>query len=88
MEESLNRRGRLGGIASASKLIIIVSLRCQAKLAGDFNFFSSYMSQPKTQLETFAAWAGQDSGESELPLSGCGDFIDLDVILNRHLLLP
>ncbi|ORY74032.1 D-galacturonic acid reductase [Leucosporidium creatinivorum] len=33
----------------------------KAKLIGDFTFFSSYMSQPKTQLETFAAWAGKDS---------------------------
>ncbi|KAF2157798.1 NAD(P)-binding protein [Myriangium duriaei CBS 260.36] len=28
---------------------------------GDFNYFYSYMSQPKNQLETFAAWAGKDS---------------------------
>lgn len=35
----------------------------KAKTVGDFNFFSSYMSQPKTQLETFAAWAGRDSGK-------------------------
>lgn len=28
---------------------------------GDLNFFSSYMSQPKNQLETFKAWAGRDS---------------------------
>ncbi|KAI5481380.1 dehydrogenase [Pseudohyphozyma bogoriensis] len=33
----------------------------KAKSLGGFNFFSSYMSQPKTQLETFAAWAGVDS---------------------------
>ncbi|KAF8320282.1 NAD(P)-binding protein [Clavulina sp. PMI_390] len=33
----------------------------KAKLLGDFNFFSSWMSQPKTQLETFRAWAGKDS---------------------------
>lgn len=31
-----------------------------AKL-GDFNYFYSYMSQPKAQLETFKAWAGRDS---------------------------
>ncbi len=31
-----------------------------AKL-GDFSFFSSYMSQPKTQLETFRSWAGKSS---------------------------
>jgi D-galacturonate reductase len=28
---------------------------------GDFSFFSSYMSQPKSQLETFRAWAGKSS---------------------------
>ncbi|KAF2159561.1 hypothetical protein M409DRAFT_30036 [Zasmidium cellare ATCC 36951] len=28
---------------------------------GDFNYFYSYMSQPKSQLQTFAAWAGKDS---------------------------
>lgn len=37
--------------------------RQKAQTVGDFNFFSSYMSQPKTQLETFAAWAGRDSGK-------------------------
>ncbi|KAB8343136.1 hypothetical protein FH972_022729 [Carpinus fangiana] len=34
--------------------------RNTAKL-GDFNYFYSYMSQPKAQLETFKAWAGKDS---------------------------
>lgn len=28
---------------------------------GDLSFFTSYMSQPKNQLETFRAWAGRDS---------------------------
>ncbi|KAK4962305.1 hypothetical protein LTR28_004566 [Elasticomyces elasticus] len=28
---------------------------------GEFNYFYSYMSQPKSQLQTFAAWAGKDS---------------------------
>lgn len=28
---------------------------------GDINYFYSYMSQPKNQLETFKAWAGRDS---------------------------
>jgi D-galacturonate reductase len=28
---------------------------------GEFSFFSSYMSQPKTQLDTFRAWAGKSS---------------------------
>ena len=35
--------------------------RYRAKKLGDFNYFSSYMSQPKSQLETFAAWAGRES---------------------------
>ncbi|KAK3373594.1 hypothetical protein B0T24DRAFT_269623 [Lasiosphaeria ovina] len=33
----------------------------RAKKLGDFNYFYSYMSQPKSQLETFKAWAGVDS---------------------------
>jgi D-galacturonate reductase len=28
---------------------------------GDFSFFTSYMSQPKVQLETFRSWAGKSS---------------------------
>ena len=35
--------------------------RYKAKNLGDFNYFYSYMSQPKSQLETFKAWAGVDS---------------------------
>jgi D-galacturonate reductase len=35
--------------------------RHKAKNLGDFNYFYSYMSQPKFQLETFKAWAGKDS---------------------------
>lgn len=33
----------------------------QTSKLGDFNYFYSYMSQPKSQLETFKAWAGKDS---------------------------
>ena len=33
----------------------------QTSTLGDFSYFYSYMSQPKSQLETFKAWAGQDS---------------------------
>ncbi|KAM0753294.1 NAD(P)-binding protein [Meredithblackwellia eburnea MCA 4105] len=33
----------------------------KASLLGGFSFYQSYMSQPKTQLATFAAWAGKDS---------------------------
>ncbi|KAH8426894.1 Gfo/Idh/MocA family protein [Aspergillus melleus] len=35
--------------------------RAKAQNLGDFNYFYSYMSQPKSQLETFKAWAGKDS---------------------------
>lgn len=35
--------------------------RAKALSLGDFNYFYSYMSQPKSQLETFKAWAGKDS---------------------------
>ena len=35
--------------------------KARAKDLGDFNYFYSYMSQPKFQLETFKAWAGKDS---------------------------
>ena len=35
--------------------------RYRAKSLGDFNYFYSYMSQPKSQLETFKTWAGKDS---------------------------
>ena len=35
--------------------------RHKAQSLGDFNYFYSYMSQPKSQLETFKAWAGVDS---------------------------
>ncbi|THC96092.1 hypothetical protein EYZ11_004414 [Aspergillus tanneri] len=35
--------------------------RAKARSLGDFNYFYSYMSQPKSQLETFKAWAGKES---------------------------
>ncbi|KAF8516369.1 NAD-P-binding protein [Gautieria morchelliformis] len=35
--------------------------KARADALGEFNFFSAWMSQPKTQLETFRAWAGKDS---------------------------
>jgi D-galacturonate reductase len=35
--------------------------RFKAQKLGDFNYFYSYMSQPKSQLETFKVWAGVDS---------------------------
>lgn len=35
--------------------------RFRAQKLGDFNYFYSYMSQPKSQLETFKSWAGVES---------------------------
>ena len=35
--------------------------RDRIRSLGDFSFFSSYMSQPKSQLETFRNWAGKSS---------------------------
>jgi D-galacturonate reductase len=35
--------------------------RVRARELGEFNFFNAWMSQPKSQLETFRAWAGKDS---------------------------
>ncbi|KJA26177.1 hypothetical protein HYPSUDRAFT_37061 [Hypholoma sublateritium FD-334 SS-4] len=35
--------------------------RAKAAALGEFNFFNAWMSQPKSQLETFRAWAGKDS---------------------------
>lgn len=35
--------------------------KARAQSLGEFNFFNAWMSQPKSQLETFRAWAGKDS---------------------------
>lgn len=35
--------------------------KARSDALGEFNFFSAWMSQPKSQLETFRAWAGKDS---------------------------
>jgi D-galacturonate reductase len=40
---------------------IYVDARDRIRNLGDFSFFQSYMSQPKTQLDTFRAWAGKSS---------------------------
>merc|ERR1711884_196355 len=37
------------------------NFRMRIQKLGKFNFFTSYMSQPKFQLETFRAWAGLGS---------------------------
>ena len=40
---------------------IYTDARDRIRGLGDFSFFSSYMSQPKSQLDTFRAWAGKSS---------------------------
>jgi D-galacturonate reductase len=40
---------------------IYADARDRIRGLGDFSFFSSYMSQPKSQLDTFRAWAGKSS---------------------------
>eukprot|EP01137_Pigoraptor_chileana_P023019 Opistho-2@88671 len=35
--------------------------RARIRTLGDFGYFNSYMSQPKSQLKTFSAWAGAAS---------------------------
>ena len=53
--------------------------RFKAKKLGDFNYFYSYMSQPKSQLNTFKAWAGIDSDISYYLNSHHIDICDLMV---------
>jgi D-galacturonate reductase len=40
---------------------IYADARDRIRELGDFSFFNAYMSQPKSQLETFRAWAGRSS---------------------------
>ncbi len=40
---------------------IYTDARDRIRSLGDFSFFHSYMSQPKSQLDTFRAWAGRSS---------------------------
>ncbi|ADE53459.1 oxidoreductase domain protein [Coraliomargarita akajimensis DSM 45221] len=40
---------------------IYADARDKIRELGDFSFMSAYMSQPKSQLETFRAWAGKSS---------------------------
>ncbi len=40
---------------------VYADARDRIRSLGDFSFFQAYMSQPKTQLETFRSWAGRSS---------------------------
>ncbi len=56
--------------------------RARAQKLGEFNFYCSYMSQPKFQLETFKSWAGIDSDISYYLNSHHVD------VSHRHTLVP
>lgn len=40
---------------------VYIDARDRIRMLGDFSFFQSYMSQPKSQLDTFRSWAGTSS---------------------------
>jgi hypothetical protein len=42
--------------------------KAKAATLGEFNFFNAWMSQPKSQLTTFKAWAGKDSDIRSAPI--------------------
>jgi len=54
------RMGR-GGLVLPRYDPVYSDARARARSLGEFNFFNAWMSQPKSQLETFRAWAGKDS---------------------------
>jgi len=53
--------GFLNPISSVSFDPVYSDAKARAQTLGEFNFFNAWMSQPKSQLETFRAWAGKDS---------------------------
>ena len=55
--------------------------RFRAPKLGDFNYFYSYMSQPKFQLETFKSWAGK---ESDISYYLNSHHIDIHESMVRH----
>jgi D-galacturonate reductase len=62
----LERLARERGVVVAVELHkrwdpIYADARERAQTLGDFSFFSSYMSQPRSQLQTFREWAGRSS---------------------------
>lgn len=62
----LTARARTKGVLAAMEVHkrwdpLYVDARDRIRGLGDFSFFQSYMSQPKSQLNTFRAWAGKSS---------------------------
>ncbi|MFO0939444.1 MAG: Gfo/Idh/MocA family oxidoreductase [Pirellulales bacterium] len=64
---------------------IYVDARDRIRQLGEFSFFQSYMSQPKSQLQTFKSWAGKSSDISYYLNS---HHIDFNVWSCLHLATP
>lgn len=64
---------------------IYLDARDRIQSLGDFSFFSSYMSQPKSQLDTFRAWAGKSTDISYYLNS---HHIDFNIWAVAHLARP
>jgi D-galacturonate reductase len=64
---------------------IYVDARDRIRQLGEFSFFQSYMSQPKSQLQTFRSWAGKSSDISYYLNS---HHIDFNVWACSHVARP
>ncbi|MCE3016519.1 MAG: Gfo/Idh/MocA family protein [Pirellula sp.] len=64
---------------------IYIDARDRIRQLGDFSFFQSYMSQPKSQLQTFKSWAGKSSDISYYLNS---HHIDFNVWACSHIARP
>lgn len=64
---------------------IYVDARDRIRQLGQFSFFQSYMSQPKSQLQTFKSWAGKSSDISYYLNS---HHIDFSVWACSHMARP
>ncbi|WP_442511903.1 Gfo/Idh/MocA family protein [Novipirellula sp. SH528] len=63
---TLTRKAKERGVIVAMEVHkrwdpLYTDARDRIRNLGDFSFFQSYMSQPKSQLDTFRAWAGKSS---------------------------
>jgi D-galacturonate reductase len=62
LAEAARRRGVLVAMEVHKRWDpIYADARDRIRQLGEFSFFSSFMSQPKSQLETFRSWAGKSS---------------------------
>jgi D-galacturonate reductase len=84
--KSVDEHEKLQEIAKKNNLLLMLEVhkrfdpiyadaRDNIKTYGEFSYFNSYMSQPKTQLDTFASWAGISSDISYYLNSHHVDFL-------------